>query len=372
LQISAKQLQKIITPLCEEQQIDLAGVVALPHLLPHGSSWLQWIDDGMNGDLEYLSRDPKNRIDPTRKWEWAKTLIVFGQRYTNGWPENGNSTWLKHVSRYAWGNDYHYTLLNGIKQITSAVLTELDSESSSHCVTDTGPFLEREYAWLAGLGFTGKNTMLIHPKLGSGLFLGVALLEIEVTDLAEIPKPLFGSPFPIQHEPGPESMCGTCTACIDACPTDALDGSYTMDAAKCISTWTIEWHGRAPESNRHQQGEQLFGCDICQQVCPWNKKAARTLMTEPHSDYLPNHEFDELSLEQLMTIDKADFKTKFRRSPLWRAHPEGMRRNALVVAANSNRTDLVGLIAEISNNDPDEEVREVAHWALTHLGQALA
>ena len=95
-------------------------------------------------------------------------------------------------------------------------------------------------------------------------------------------------------------------------------------------------------------------------------------MTEPHSDYLPNHEFDELSLEQLMTIDKADFKSKFRRSPLWRAHPEGMRRNALVVAANSNRTDLVGLIAEISNNDPDEEVREVAHWALTHLGQALA
>jgi epoxyqueuosine reductase len=372
LQITAKQLQNILTPLCKEQQIDLAGVVALPVMLPHGSSWLQWIDDGLNGDLKYLSREPLNRVDPTRKYDWAKTLIVFGQRYTNGWSEEECENWLQHVSKYARGSDYHYTLLNGIKHVTSGLLTELNLNSQKHCVTDTGPFLEREYAWLAGLGFTGKNTMMIHPKLGSGMFLGVALLEIEVTDMDEVLRPLVGPSIPKQQVPGLESMCGTCTACIDACPTNALDGSFSMDAAKCISTWSIEWQGRAPEASRHQQGGQLFGCDICQQVCPWNKKAARTLMSPPHSDYLPLPEHNELSLEQLMTIDKDDFKERFRRTPIWRCHPEGMRRNALIVAANTNRTDLVDMIAGIANDDPDEEVRNVAHWALTQLGQALA
>jgi epoxyqueuosine reductase len=207
--------------------------------------------------------------------------------------------------------------------------------------TDTGPYLEREYAWLAGLGFLGKNTCLIHEKLGSGLFLGVALTNLEIDGLPPGPEPQAEPLYALtpRRRRAPTrllaSHCGTCTACLEACPTNALLPEGGLDARRCISTWTIEWRGQAPPESRSAQGGLLFGCDICQSVCPWNQRAAERVAPTPVRDeYAPLPEHQELRLADLARMNDAEFRRRFRRTPLWRAHPEGMRRNAAVVQAN--------------------------------------
>ena len=279
------------------------------------------------------------------------------------------------MARYARGRDYHDVLLKAIKRLTGR-LTERWPGLVAYPATDTGPYLEREWAWLAGLGFLGRNTCLIHERLGSGFFLGVAPTNLLVAGLPRpgtaASEPLYGivprRRHPVDHAAA--TRCGTCTACLEACPTAALDADGGLDARRCLSTWTIEWQGRAPAGRRADQAGLLFGCDICQAVCPWNRRAAERAAAghAPHlgEAYRTDPAHAELDLAELIALDAAGFRARFRRTPLWRAHPEGLRRNALVVAANAGRIELAEAVAGAAGS-PDPETAEVAAWALARL-----
>ncbi len=383
--LSALQLRDILAAPARSQHIDLVGVVNLPRRLVHGPDYLAWLRDEHHGGLEYLSRDPEDRLDPTRKRDWAASLLVFAQRYASGWePDDSEARdgcrdgrpWTAGVSRYARGDDYHDVLRRSIRRLTQLLREELhrrgvlraEGDLLTEDAVDAGPFLEREYAWLAGFGFYGKNTLLIHPRLGSALFLGVAVTNLRITGLDEAPRPLLGPPAARAPDPaGMTSLCGNCALCLDACPTGALIRPFALDANRCLSTWSIEWRGGAPADRRREQGGLLFGCDICQQVCPWNHKAARLSDEPPLAAYVTSPAHGELDLADLIRSDADTFRARFRRSPLWRSHPEGMRRNALLVAANTGRRDLVEVVREAAGDDPDAGVREVARWALSEL-----
>jgi epoxyqueuosine reductase len=383
VRVTAAGLADRLGALCPAHQIDLAGAVALPVSLPHADAWLAWIARGDHGGLEYLARDPVGRADPTRRDPWARSLLVFAQRYTDGWtpddptPRTGmaaDGPWTDSVARYARGLDYHDVLLAAVDGVLDGLRLALPG-CVGHAYVDTGPFLEREYALLAGLGFTGKNTCFIHESLGSGLFLAVALTNLEVHDL---PSPGQAAPlFAVAArptaglDPQTATRCGHCTRCLDACPTGALREPFVLDANRCLSTWTIEWQGRAPAPRRSLQGALMYGCDICQAVCPWNGKAARGIASVggPAAAYATREEYTQLEVADLLDPDPQTFAARFRRTPLWRGHPDGLRRNALVAAAGARRRDLLPRVREVAANDPDPEVREVAAWAAAVLAE---
>jgi epoxyqueuosine reductase len=350
---TVEELTAHLARLCPENRIDLAGAVALPVTLPHRDKWRSFLADERHGDLEYLTRDPDGRLDPTGANPWTRSLLVFAQRYTVGWPaadtspvsggppgDPARTPWTDRVSRYARGLDYHDVFLKDIKKVVAG-LREVWPDLAAFPVTDTGPYLEREYAWLAGLGFLGKNTCLIHEKLGSGLFLGVAPTNLSIAALPAAgtpqPEPLYVTAARRRQPPerAAASHCGSCTACIDACPTAALLPGGGMDANACLSTWTIEWRGGTPEGRRREQGGILFGCDICQAVCPWNTRAAaRPRGPDVREEYGVRPEHAEITLADLLDLTDDDFRQRFRRTPLWRCHPAGLRANARVVWDN--------------------------------------
>ncbi len=345
VEISRQELAELLAELCPVHRIDLAGAVTLPCVQPHRQRWRQWLAAERHADLEYVTRDPAAREDPLRKNPWAQSVLIFGQRYTDGWAGDEDLLlrevpWTDRVARYARGRDYHDVLLKDIKRVV-ARLKEAVPGLAAFPSTDTGPYLEREYAWLAGLGFMGKNTCLIHEKLGSGMFLGVALTNLRVKGLSagEQPQaePLYAVVPRRRRTPSRilANHCGSCTACLEACPTDALLPSGGLDARRCISTWTIEWQGRAPAEHRNEQGGLLFGCDICQSVCPWNQRAAeKAKPLGVRAEYAALDAHAELKLADLVELSDDDFRARFRRTPLWRAHPAGLRRNAEVVLEN--------------------------------------
>ncbi|MFO7654338.1 MAG: QueG-associated DUF1730 domain-containing protein [Candidatus Krumholzibacteriia bacterium] len=388
VQATATALALRLAEICPPAAVDLAGAVALPAALPHADAWQAYVREGRHAGLEYLARDPEARADPHRAHPWARSVLVFGQRYTDGWDHADRSPWrgavpgrpwIDGVARYARGRDYHDVLLRAVRR----VVRELGASWPglvARVAVDTGPYLEREYAWLAGLGFLGKNTCLIHERLGSGLFLGVALTNLDVSGLppAGVPatEPLYGlaprsrayGRDPAGDRPAPLTLCGRCTLCLEACPTGALAAAHVMDARLCIATWTIEWRGRAPADRRRQQGGLLFGCDICQAACPWNHASARRTGLPPWpAEYRPSPEHTEIRLADLAVMARERFRERFRRTPLWRAHPDGLRRNALVVAANTGRGELVDEARRLAASDPDAEVRDVAEWARRRL-----
>jgi epoxyqueuosine reductase len=371
--IPAADLAAALAPLCRQVGIDLAGAAPLEGPAPHAQAWRDWLDRGRDGDLPYLQRTREDRADPRRRNPWARSLLVFAQRYTTGWPAAGDpeppppGDWLPHVSRYARGADYHDVLLRGIRTVLQG-LRERWPGLRAHPAVDTGPYLERDWAAAAGLGFLGKNTCLIHETLGSGLVLGIAPTNLELDDPGAAPRPLYAVARRPAAGPGAD-RCGSCTRCLDACPTAAFPAPRVLDANRCLSTWTIEWRGQAPADERHRQGDRLFGCDICQQVCPWNRRARRAAATlpPPRQEYAPSPDHAALTLADLLAVDAPAFRARLRRTPLWRSHPEGLRRNALVVAANTGRRDLAAAIAARARTDPDPQVRAVAAWAAARL-----
>jgi len=344
-EIERSQLAALLASVCPEHQIDLVGAVALPCVQPHRQRWRQWLEADHHADLDYVTRDPDAREDPLQKNPWARSVLIFAQRYTEGWQASEakvaeDAPWIERVAKYARGADYHDVFLRDIKQVVKHLTAEIP-DFTAFASTDTGPYLEREYAWLAGLGFMGKNSCLIHERLGSGLFLGVALtnLKIEGMPSGHTPQaePLYAI-VPRRRRLARTVManhCGSCTACIDACPTDALLPGGGLDARSCISTWTIEWQGQAPAERQEEQGGLLFGCDICQAVCPWNQRSfARAEDSPVRTEYSPLAGHDQLDLAELAVISDDEFRQRFRRTPLWRSHPAGMRRNAQVVLKN--------------------------------------
>jgi epoxyqueuosine reductase len=254
------------------------------------------------------------------------------------------------VSCYAWGEDYHALLRRRLDELLAWLQREVPG-CRGRGVVDTAPLLERDFARLAGLGWFGKNTMLLNKRLGSYFFLGALLVDIPLR-----PDP----PFEASH-------CGTCTACLDACPTQAFVGPGQLDARRCISYLTIELRGPVPPELREPMGDWVFGCDVCQDVCPWNRKAPPA--REPA--FRPRPELDSPDLTELLRLSPDEFRRRFRGTALTRAKRRGLLRNAAIALGNSGDPRAVPVLVE-ALGDEEPLVRGAAAWALGRLGTDAA
>jgi epoxyqueuosine reductase len=318
---------------------------------PRQEVFRHWIAQGHAGVMEaWLKRHEPLRGDPQLLLPGARSVIMLATDYsaaTSGDAAEPVEQGRGKVSRYAWGDDYHDLLRTRVNML-AAWLQERVPGCATRGVVDSAPLAEREFGWLAGLGWFGKNTMLIHPAAGSFFFLTGLLTDLVLP---------VDEPIEVDH-------CGTCTACLDACPTGALPAPRVLDARKCISALTIEDHGPISEDLRPGMGEWVFGCDICQDVCPWNRHAPVT--DEPA--FQPRHGETTLSLAELLTLDEADFRKRFKGSPILRAKRTGLARSAAI--ALGNRPDPAAAAAiEQALRDPEAVVRDAAAWA---LGQWIA
>jgi epoxyqueuosine reductase len=327
---------------------ELAGIApALP--LEAFSFYQQWLSEGMAGSMGYLAgQHGAARRDPRRLLNSARSVLCVGNLYkTKDLPVPPGRG---RISSYAWGTaDYHDVVRAGLESLARR-LTGLWGPFEYRICVDTAPLLERAYARAAGLGWIGKNTCLIHEPLGSWFFLGEMLVSL---DLAP------GSP--------PPDRCGTCRRCIDACPTQALvpgPGSpgpaWQLDARLCISTLTIEERGPVPEEKRAGTGTHLFGCDICQEVCPWNRRAPSSL--EP--GFQPAHAFPDL--DEVAALTPEEFRARFRRTPVWRAKYRGLMRNAAIAMGNTRDPRHRASLEQLAGCG-DALVEEHARWALERI-----
>ena len=343
-----------------------AGLVALPHAeeARGASRFAQWIEAGRAGTMGYLKRTTEDeqlvRARVGIPFPWARSAVVCFASYQvaeplSTAPAAKDSGW---IARYAWTgrvdsagerrpSDYHKVLLKRLRKLESR-LHEQAGAFESRAYVDTGPVVERALATAAGLGWTGKNTCLIHPKLGSFGFLAVLLTSLPV---------LKG-----QTELKVPDYCGSCRRCLEACPTGALIAPYQMDATRCISYLTIEHKGPIDAEMMEGMGRQVFGCDICQDVCPWNRKAV--LSADAELEARP--ELVNPALEWLARMDEAEFERTFNGSPVRRAGFHGLRRNVAVAMGNSGLTEFVPRLRTWASA-ADEGLRSAARWALEKL-----
>jgi epoxyqueuosine reductase len=291
----------------------LAGIARLGPMDTAGA-FDDWIAKGYAGEMSYLERGAEKRRDSRLPVSGAVSALVIAVNYGGTQPDGP-------IARYARGDDYHDVLVPMLRGIQDWISVELGAAVAGKAYTDTGPILERDLARKAGLGWFGKNTMLISPKHGSFFFIGVLLLALELE---------VDAPFATDH-------CGTCTRCLDACPTEAFVEPHVLDATQCISYLTIELKGEIAVELREKMGELVYGCDICQSVCPWNGKFSQELADA--SPFAPRAFIagkDALTLARdILALDQDAFRAAFRKSPMKRAKLAGLRRNAAVVFANA-------------------------------------
>jgi len=272
---------------------------------PHAAELDRWLADGHAGTMTYLHRQAAKRKDPRRIMPGARSAVVTLTNYFHG-----SAPGPGRVAQYAWSPDYHDVLGARLEQLAAAIRDVVPS-ATTRCYVDAGPVPERELAQLAGLGWIGKNMMLIHPEIGSFTFIGVVLTDADLTpDL----------PFEADR-------CGTCTRCLDACPTQAFVAAHDLDARACISYLTIEHRGEFSETQRAQVGEWVFGCDVCQDVCPWNVSFARET-ADPGFAVRP--EVAAPDVRALATMEEAEFQRRYGDTPFRRPGLKGMRRNAVL------------------------------------------
>jgi epoxyqueuosine reductase len=338
----------------------------------------EWLARGYAGEMNYL-RDPR-RADPRLVLDGARSLIVVALNYNSPLPSStelpvthGDESPRGWISRYAWGDDYHEVVREKLDALVAAMRVEFAEPFESRAYVDTGPIIERIAAKYAGLGWLAKNTCLINEKMGSWLFLGVIVTTLELA--ASIP---YGEP------PAPD-LCGNCRLCLDACPTQAFPAAYVLDASRCISYLTIELRGAIPDELRPAMGRAVIGCDICQDVCPWNRKSpVMQLAAFQPRQFVPIAEnggddkkgSDSLfapELEKLASLTQQEFSEIFRNSAVKRAKWRGFVRNACVALGNSGverdsdaHRRAVGLLKRLADSD-DPLITEHARWAFTRL-----
>jgi epoxyqueuosine reductase len=302
----------------------------------------EWLAAGFGGQMHYIADRRDAYADPNRVLEGVKSLVMLGMQYSTVEPTTPTATQGR-VARYAWGNvDYHDVIREKLHELADD-MRELVPGALTRGVVDTAPLLEREFAQLAGLGWVGKNTLLLSKHAGSYFFLAALLTDVELE---------FDMPHFADH-------CGTCTACLDACPTQAFPEPYMLDATRCISYLTIELQDTIPVELRPGMGDWVFGCDVCQEVCPWNRSAP--LATEEL--FSPHAEFNPIELLGLFELDDDAFRRRFRHTPLWRSHRRGLLRNAAIALGNGRDPQAIPALARgLSDNEP--QVRGAAAWAL--------
>jgi epoxyqueuosine reductase len=338
---------KTVSIVAAECGFDLAGVAPAGPPLDF-NRFAGWKDRGLAGEMRYLTdHRGEVRADPALLLPGVRSVICVGLVYHGPEPlstdfSDPERAW---ISRYAWGEDYHGIVRRRLEELAGKLL-KLNSFAWRACV-DTAPLLERSLARDAGLGWIGRNTCVINQKIGSWFFLGELLTTLE-----------------IEPDSPPPDRCGTCTRCIDACPTNAivpsLEGKYELDARLCISYFTIELRSSIPEPQRSAMGNNIFGCDICQDVCPWNRRAART--NEPAfqpQEFAP-------PLERMAALTEREFRSLFRDTPVTRAKYRGFVRNVAVAMGNSGLAKFRAPLEKLTAS-PDPLVAEHAQWALRKL-----
>jgi epoxyqueuosine reductase len=352
--MTVNALSEAVKQAARELGFDLAGIAGIGEY-KELQRFPEWIAEGRAGEMSYL--EARNEAGDLKRSSlqnaapWAKSVIVVALNYNNAEPYSTqqNDPARGWISRYAWSQrDYHEVMLPKLRDLEAriaAMAKDAGEEFRSWCYVDTGPLIERVYAKYAGVGWIGKNTCILNQELGSWLFLGVILTSVSLQ--ADIPAP---------------DRCGTCTACLDACPTNAFTGPYEMDATRCIAYLTIEKKGTIPEELRPGIGRHVFGCDICQDVCPWNRKSPPASSPE----MAPRKELVNPALDWLASLTPDTFRETFRKSPVKRAKLNGMRRNVVTAMGNSGRLEFVPRLRQLAN-DEDAAVAEHARWALRQL-----
>jgi epoxyqueuosine reductase len=350
-------LKDRIKQFAGEAGFDLCGIAPVREFREL-ETFPAWIADGHHGEMKYMeARDDTGELKRAalaRVAPWARSVIVCAVNYNTAQPystqtEDPTRGW---ISRYAWSReDYHDAVLRRLRELEDHIRSEFTNHqplASDHCFrsyVDTGPLIERVYAKYAGIGWIAKNTCIINQKIGSWLFLGVILTSLELD--ADLPAP---------------DRCGTCTRCIDACPTHAFVGPGQLDARLCISYLTIEKRGEIPEPLRREMGRHVFGCDICQDVCPWNRKAPVTAAPE----FQPREGLVNPALDWLAEMKQEEFRRVFRGSPIRRTKLSGLRRNAVIAMGASGDAKFVPTLKTLAA-DSDLIVAEHARWALEQL-----
>ena len=335
-----------------EAGFELAGVAPVRDF-DELDRFREWIAAGRAGEMKYMeARDQSGslkRASLRSTLPWVRSVIVCAINYNTAQPYSTevNDPQRGWIARYAWGQqDYHEAVLNRLRAVESRLRASAgSSELQTRCYVDTGPLVERVYAKYAGIGWIGKNTCILNQKMGSWLFLGVILTSLELEP--DLPAP---------------DRCGSCTRCIDACPTDALVAPYQLDSNRCISYLTIEKRGVIPEEMRTGMGREVFGCDICQDVCPWNRKAPATEAAE----FQPREGLVNPALEWLAGMSDEEFREKLRGSAVRRAKRSGLRRNAVIAMGNSG-DERFGPLLERLKTDEDSVAAESAEWAAKRL-----
>jgi epoxyqueuosine reductase len=306
-----------------------------------------WLGRGFAGEMRYMSAHGDARRHPASILPSVRSVVMVSLSYA---PAAADPPGHGKIARYARGGDYHDVLRAKLKELLAWIRGELP-EANGRGVVDTAPLLERDFARRAGLGWFGKNTMLIHPRLGSYTFLGGLLLDVDLP----------------ADEPFAASHCGTCTRCLDECPTDAFVGPGQLDARRCIAYLTIELRGAIPEDLRPGVGDWLFGCDVCQEVCPWNRKATPGSAAELQ----PRTEMVEPDLVGWLSLTDDDFRRRFQGTALLRTGRRGLLRNIAVVLGN--RGDPAALPAlRRTADDPEPTIREACRWAIERIRERLA
>ena len=374
-----------IVERAKAQGFDLCGVVRAEKFAELGLA-REWVDRGYAGEMKYLT-DPR-RTDPLSVMSGLRSVIVCALNYNSSAPRSVDAFrqegaephgW---ISRYAWGQDYHEVLRQKLQSLANSLSERFTEPHEARIYSDTGPLNERIFAKHAGLGWLGKNTLLLNAKLGSWFFLGAILTTLDI-------PPTLGP-----AEAPPPDLCGSCTKCIDACPTGALVQPYLMDARLCISYLTIELRGSIPEELREPMGRHVFGCDICQDVCPWNRRAPVTQAEEFQPRIFPqpkeNQPRDQTGpdiaaqsaeeeslflprLEWLAAMTEEQFRATFRGSPIKRTKWRGLVRNACIALGNSapkpgtphyaRSCTLLNRLAA----SPEPSISESARWALSRI-----
>ncbi len=336
----------------EAQRLGFALVGVSPvHAPPHQESFAQWLRRGLGGELGYLKRTEALRRDPQKLVPWAVSVVSVGMNYYTPLRRPARSSKMRGwISRYAWGDDYHDLMKQKLGSLLDRIREIHPGPVEGKAFVDSGPVLERDLAGVAGIGWIGKNTHLISPRRGSWFFLGELFLSLEL----DSDRPL-------------RDRCGKCDLCLKACPTGAFVGPYVLDARRCISYLTIELKGVIPLHLRPLMGNHIFGCDICQEVCPYNVKARPT----EESAYQPREGLYAPALIPLLSMNEEEFCGRFRGSPVLRAKRRGFLRNVAVALGNlKNPAAVPALIRALQDHEP--LVRRHAAWALGEIGSLEA
>lgn len=357
-----------------ELGFDLIGVAPATEA-PHAEAYRRWLDAGHQAGMQWLARNPERRSDPRQVVAGAQSVVVVGLSYfllnpsTTLWndPSRGR------IARYAWGLDYHDMMLPRLRALGRFIEQEAQSRQLSlpdepvqqRAYVDTGPVLERNFAAQAGVGFVGKNTLLISPRLGSYLFLGEILLDLELE--YDEPASKRGATIPIKGDASVEKLasCGNCRRCLDICPTHAFPAAYILDSNRCISYLTIELKGEIPLHLRPMLGNWIYGCDACQEICPWVRRysqptAERFLRYEP-TLFTPK-------LTDLMQLDDEGFRQRFKGSPIKRTKRRGLLRNVAVALGNWGHPAALPIL-ERAMDDHEPLIQTHAAWAIEQIKQ---